>query len=203
MDLSSSQIDNQNNNNNNNSKSDCDNDVNPVHNSDLDVQNHNPTELFDIDSSDFEDACSDNDPDESNEKLKTINIPEEKTLEELNGDSCDEISIPTIPNECHSNEKQTDIHNEQIDNTSNSSKQPDDCLEEQKDDEKEGEKEEEEKLTVDMNNDNAEAEEPIFDFLGKSNEIVCITNAVHLIQSLPLIANMYHQVYKKRLIFGI
>lgn len=192
MDLSSSQIDNQNNNNNNNSKSDCANDVNTMHSSDSDVQNHNPTELFDIDSSDFEYDCSDNDPDESVEKLKTINNSEETTLKELNGDSCDEMSIPKIPNECHSNEKYTDIHNEQIENASNSSKQPD-----------EEQKEEEEKETVDMNDDNAEAEEPIFDFLGKSNEIVCITNAVHLIQSLPLIANTYHQVYKDRLIFEI
>lgn len=196
MDLSASQIDNQNNNNNNNSKSDCADDVNTMHSSDLDVQNHNPNELFDINSSDFEYDCSDNDcPDESDEKLKNINNLEEKSLEELNGDSCNKISIPTISNECHSNEKHTDIHNEQIENTSNSSKQPD---EEQKEEEKEEENE-----TVDMNDDNAEAEEPIFDFLGKSNEIVCITNAVHLIQSLPLIANTYHQVYKDRLIFEI
>lgn len=170
MDLSTSPIDNQSN-NNNNSKTECANDANPTHKHDFDTQNDNPPELFDIDSSDLEYGCSDNDDrDESSKKSETVIESKSEIFshEELNDDSCndDEISDTAIPNECHSNEKHSDIHIEQTEISSIPTKQANNCSEGE-------EKGEDGTEAVAINDDNAEEEEPIFDFLGKANQIVC------------------------------
>lgn len=171
MDTPCSEIDSQNN-NNNNSKSECTHDTNLMRPSDSDEQNNNATELFDIDSSDLEYDCSDSDQDEINMKSKSAEDVENKTLsdEVLNDDNHGEVFIASDSEKCHSDEKVSDIQLEQLNSMQNASKQANNCSEQE---ERKEENEEEEESKVALIDDNAVEEEPIFDFLGKANEIVC------------------------------
>lgn len=156
---------------NNNRKSECTDDEN-VNATEL---NNNANELFDIDSSDLDYDSSDMDRDENkNQLLQTVQsektvVSDEKNVDGLssNNDNNNELSENSIgnneivPNESHSTDKQSDIQTEPIENTNDLSKPADNCLQD--------------KETHTTNDEHAydEGEEPIFDFLGKANEIVC------------------------------
>lgn len=157
-----------------NRKSECTDDENgnPTEPNEL---NNNTNELFDIDSSDLDYDSSDMDRDENkNQLLQTIDsektvVSAEKNVDGLssNNDNNNELSENSIgnneivPNESHSTDKQSDIQTEPIENTNDLSKPADNCLQD--------------KETHTTNDEHAydEGEEPIFDFLGKANEIVC------------------------------
>lgn len=179
-----------------NRKSDCtdDENANPTESNEL---NNNTNELFDIDSSDLDYDSSDMERQEvKNCLLETVNTEHDSHKESDQG-QCTNTSIVTfdhsidntsnVPTESHSNEMNSDIESEHIDNKNDMPKPADNCLQDNE-------------STLAPNNEYIEDEEPIFDFLGKANEIVCFylsKNAfypalyLYLIQSHPLITNTH------------
>lgn len=180
-----------------NRKSECtdDENANPTEPNEL---NNNTNELFDIDSSDLDYDSSDMDRQEvKNLLLQTVNTEPDSHNVSDEG-QCTNTSIVTsdhsvdntsnVPTEMHSNENNSVIESEHIENTNDMPKpQPaDNCLQDND-------------STLTPNNEYTEDEEPIFDFLGKANEIVCfylsniemhfIQRYIYLIQSHPLITN--------------
>lgn len=146
--------------NNNNCNSDGGNDDNPT--SELCEQNS------DIDSNDFKYDYSDLDEEESNNNSGILDIEKsnfgqgESIVDNYNYSETAK-SIPTMQNENinHSNENHKDIHDKQMQENTNGSL-------------KAANKHIQDKKVVAMNDaDYAEEDEPIFNFLGKANEIVC------------------------------
>lgn len=156
MDLSTLESSQQDSKNKNNSKSACSDDINTANECDTEFDEHNgiTNEPYDINSSDLdcteesEDECSNNLNDQHNTDIDILK----------NNDSNDENSnsTTTIQNEQHSNDKHIDIDTKHKDNVNNSQIPVDSCLQDN------------ESLVR-----NHEDDEPIFDFLGKANEIVC------------------------------
>lgn len=169
MDIPCSEIDSQNN-NNNNSKSECSPDT-MLRTSDSNEQINIATESSDVGSSDLDYDCSDSDQDEIKIKSESAKDVENKTLshEELNSVIQGEVLISTNSKKCHSDEKVSQL--KQLNSIKNASKQATNCSEQEEREEEEEEKAEENKVA--LIDDNAVEEEPIFDFLGKANEIVC------------------------------
>lgn len=142
--------------NKNNGKSVCVDDTNTAYVCDTEFNEHNgiTNEPYDINSSDFE--CTDESQDECSNNLDDRHNTDIGKLK--NNDFKNEIShfTATIQNEHHSNDKNkhTDIDTKHRENINNSQTPVDKCLQY--------------KESLTWNHE----EEPIFDFLGKANEIV-------------------------------
>lgn len=183
LELLSAQSHNNNNNNNNDQKSENvdDKNANPI---DLNVQNNSQNSLLDIDSSDFDYDSLDGDQNEIENMLiqaMDSNASENSTNPDVlcshNNtidandfkNSADNNNIPTTSNEnCHSNEIENNI--KQIEQQTNDTepKPADNHIQDNN--------ESNNVSIIDVNNEHyesAEEGEPIFDFLGKANEIVC------------------------------
>lgn len=169
-----------------NRKSECTDDEN-ANPSDVNELNNNTNELFDFDSSDLDYDSSDMDrEDVKNLLLQTVNSENDNhTIQGQCINNCiSESSV--MPTEIHSNDNVSDT--KEIDNIRNDVSMPaDNCIQDNE-------------TTVTSNDEYIEDEEPIFDFLGKANEIVCcffcefmfeciLTRAIYLIQLHPLITN--------------
>lgn len=102
-------------------------------------------EVFDINSSDFE--CTDESQDERSNNLDDQHNTE---MNELKSNDENVHLIAQIQSENYSNDKFTDNDSQHKENESDSEKPLDNCV-----------------------YNYVQEEEPIFDFLGKANEIVC------------------------------
>lgn len=186
MDISStepSQLCNQNN-NNNNSKIACADDTNSAYNIEFDEQSNDSNELFDIDSSDFEIERSDGEREQSNDALKSVAYDNQISFDEqITGDNNTQTCefIPKEKNTYNSNEKLTVI----------GTKQTESEIDFQKPIEKKSE--DNDNIVRNHNED-----EPIFDFLGKANEIVCYYYLTHFIiaccKYIYLLTNRTHNL---------
>lgn len=156
MDLSALELEQPERKNKNNSKSVCVDNTNTAFVCDTEFDEHTgiTNEPCDINSSDFE--CTDESQDECSNNLDDQHNTDIDKLK--NNDFNNEISdfTATIQNEHHSNDKNkhTDIDTKHKENINNSQKPVDKCLQD--------------KESFAWNHE----EEPIFDFLGKANEIV-------------------------------
>lgn len=151
MNISSSNLLHSENENNNNNNSKSEKDENVICDTDINEQNMNSNELFEIDSSDLDEGGSDQ------EQNKNDLEQESHCHEKLNKCTKTDNTNPTVQIICHSNKTNND-NNTKI-NESDSSTLTSNCSNDNE--------------TLTTNDDNAEEDEPIFDFLGKANEIVC------------------------------
>lgn len=184
-----------NNNNNNDRKSENANDKNANPTIDSNV----PNELLDNDSSDFDFDSLDGDQNEIDNMLLQAmdsNASENETTantalcshnitidaNDLKHSTIDNNNIPTTSNNetCHSNDND---NTKQIEPHTNEQTEPKPAYDRNVQDN------ESNVSIIDVNNehyDSAEEGEPIFDFLGKANEIVCCVISIYYFTLIPV-----------------
>lgn len=149
-------------NNNNNVKPNCADDTNETIHSDFD-EKECLDENVSSDSSDLVDDVSGIDQEDHSKMVDQV-FCELGALADVEIDSesnqtSNDCSIPTMQKECHSIEQLTDVQTEQTENMNDFHMLPENCVSI--------------KETISIKTEPAEEDEPIFDFLGKANEIVC------------------------------